>query len=563
MKTEMECSVARVNLHTHVNGSCASETARDESRRWLRLTVTVAVSAIMTGGASAGLFDAIKNVANEAVSVVGEATSGVITVETNKAERADSRGVLQHCRTDATEDVEGCRVQTDDYRKDSRHRVGSGDAAYQKALRRYEDETEMPDCVFEVASYLRGDLTDALKRVAACSRKYGAFFSKMGVAYYQNPWEKLCEGAARIDIDSDNDCIAKVYQNWVVKKARWKDCPITAADDAGKKFCIGGTWQDGRWMGTRRAFTVKATHGGALKDDCQLVLESLRDLVGHLDNISKSYSSGKGAYLDRHAELHGGMDVPFKAYKDLSFGVSPFDVYEKFKDEMEGDGRRPELSSIPAFAWPESYQLKLSSHTLDLGFARFSEDDVAGLVFLRLSFRNGAQSSDALKAKYESLGFKFDVKREKVGKKWKDPNGTPEFILNRYGEAVMAVNYGGTANEMASDRAKAERAEYERRIEEIESKYMEDAYKEYVTAECNGYYLQFNAKGGAAYAPSTLSVVEKDGDLNQVVEIVIMDKATIDAQIRAYNAVHERQAAEEAKRNAAHEKQAQAAALDF
>lgn len=494
----------------------------------MKLIMSIAVCVTLVGMVHAGFLDAIKNVASEAASAVGDAASNAIVVKTNKTNNATSFSQGNVKRRHA----ESPSADAEEEKK-------------QKALRCYDDtdNTEMPECVYEVASYIRGELTDALNRARECEKNNHAFFSKMGsdeYGCYRSPWEQLYNppsGGAR------NDCIDAFH--WVetcYNKSNENECPIRVSPGRGnvKWFKVGAG-----------SLAVQAS-GSALKDGCLQILVLLKELVYHLNCITKRYSWGKGVYADRHAELHGGLSVPLKAYKEISFGDSPFDVYNKLKDEMTKEAVLLERSSIPKFAWPESYQIKLPSHTLELGFARFSEDDVAGLVYLSMSFNSSLPSTDALKTKYGKLGFEFTSTNKHLGKRWKNRREVSEFTLEQYGEAQLGIR-----------RAQgAERERYKKIITDVESKYMEDVYQECVTGTNKGYFIQFNPKS-PHFELATMSLSNEDVDVNQVESVVIMDEATSEVQILAYNQELKRQEEEKAKAEAARKKKESEAALDF
>ena len=543
----------------------------------MKITRTFAIAmavALVACVSHAGLFDAIKSVANEAANVadglnkVSDAvTKAPEAVSSQPQTSPDELARAEHARRQKQgQEAREARIKVQDDQSAVRRKTMQGQQVEAqrservqrnvedtKAFTQYTDKTDMPKCVQDVAAYMRGPVFEAIKRAKELRDKHEDFCRLSGT----DPWEDVFEG---VDLNSDSgSMLISAFKRWVLcdydVRKEWKDPPIEIYGRR-KCFVVGGEWLQGSWFGGGTLNVAK--EGEELEEGCRRILTELEKKVAELEVIRTSFSGASAEYAKRLKDLHEG--VKLAAYKDVEFGDSPFGVYEKIKGLATGDSF-PDAQPIRGLAWQETCRYVLKDHKLEMGFSRYSENDIPSLVYLRLGFLKAAPSLDDLKGKYEKLGFKYETAKELIGKVWKDPDHTPGHVYEEYNRArVTVLGAAMLANGNMNSREKKEYERDSKIVADIEAKHMEPFYRERVTGKFKGYFIEFVTMG-----PTVRDglIENSNADPGLVKSVVLWDLATTNAQIAEHNKAITAKQEQESKAAVEKAKKEKASALDF
>lgn len=415
------------------------------------------------------------------------------------------------------------------------------------ALSRYADGTEMPACVLEVARYMRDTFSATIEEASKSSSRYYDFREKTCL----NPWSSWEAGMRKLSLED-------VFK-YDVLGATWENPPIKEGYGE-KRFIVGGKWYQGSWWGGSGTwFSVR--QNGELESDCAKMLSKMKDVVRRLNVAQKTFEAKSEEYAKRFDELHEGFKL--NPFKSIHFGDTPYGVYTNLKalvkDNYKGDlysfDQQRFLSRIiPQLPWREMCGLALQNNTLEMGFSRYTEDDAPGLTYLKLSFANLIPSVDALKKKYEGLGFVLKSENECIGSIWLDQEKVDSQVLRKYENAMTTLTGAALGGVLATEVDRAKKT-----LVEIQAKHMKPVYRETVSGTYKGYNLEIRTKG----LKIRDGVVEGEGNPGDVESLVLWDQATIEAQQTEF-VNFQKAAAESAARAAAEEAEKnKAAALDF
>lgn len=181
-------------------------------------------------------------------------------------------------------------------------------------------------------------------------------------------------------------------------------------------------------------------------------LDEEKSTIGSLDNLSNWIERTK-AWLAREseivykecsiselsakriAELHGRPDYkPFTVYKDIAFGDSVIDVFEKLK-KVDNDAQWIRATrndndageTIDMYLHGKRlYTEVLSRHGLNFTFGSFASDEGSVLTGMEMKFAT-SPSADTLVAKYNVDGAKVEKVRDIIDRKW------PETEMGQFG----------------------------------------------------------------------------------------------------------------------------------
>lgn len=181
-------------------------------------------------------------------------------------------------------------------------------------------------------------------------------------------------------------------------------------------------------------------------------LDEASTMIGSLDNLSNWIERTKGwlareseivykecsvsaLSVKRIAELHGRADYkPFTVYKDIAFGDSVIDVFEKLKKvdndvqwirATRNDSQAGETMDMYLHG-KRLYTEVLSRHGLNFTFGSFASDEGSVLTGMEMKFAT-SPSADTLVAKYNVDGAKVEKVRDIIDRKW------PETEMGQFG----------------------------------------------------------------------------------------------------------------------------------
>ena len=181
-------------------------------------------------------------------------------------------------------------------------------------------------------------------------------------------------------------------------------------------------------------------------------LDEAGTMIGSLDNLSHWIERTKGwlareseivykecsvsaLSVKRIAELHGRADYkPFTVYKDIAFGDSVIDVFEKLKKvdndvqwirATRNDSQAGETMDMYLHG-KRLYTEVLSRHGLTFTFGSFASDEGSVLTGVEMKFA-APPPVDALVAKYNVVGAKVEKVRDIIDRKW------PETEMGQFG----------------------------------------------------------------------------------------------------------------------------------
>lgn len=179
----------------------------------------------------AGLFDAIKSVANEAANVadgLNKASDAVTkapdAVSSQPQTSPDEQARTEHARRQKQcQEAREARIKSQDDQSAVRRKTMQGQQIEAqrservqknmedtKAFTQYTDKTEMPKCVQDVAAYMRGPVLEAIKRAKELRDKHEDFCRLAGT----DPWEDVFEG---VDLNSDSgSMLISAFKRWVL-----------------------------------------------------------------------------------------------------------------------------------------------------------------------------------------------------------------------------------------------------------------------------------------------------------------------------------------------------------
>lgn len=443
-------------------------------------------------------------------------------------------------------------MKIDDIQERSRARAGTDAAcaetpcasepaaaaeAVRQAVPKYDDGSELPPCVADVAAYIRGPFR---KAVAAVNASYAESHDFRNVTAY-DPWGGMVDymGSERADY---------AFRCWVLRegnaKYEWKDPPITTNPE-GRRFSV--VTDEGNCCGT---FYVRKD-GMELVAECQELMSRMKGVVKRMETAQKAFEKSNEKYAEVSARVHDGMD--FTPYRTLSFGDTPYTAYTKLKPPVEMEVELNDRA-VPALPWREICGLALGHHKLEMGFSKFADDDAPGLTYLRLTFVKALPSIADLKRKYEALGFVFESEKECIGHVWRDPGRIAPDVAVLYQEAMitlMGASVGGVS---------AKESEHARKtLADIKAKHMEPVYRERAVGTCKGYSIEMATKCESIRD----GVPEGNCDPDAVSDVVFWDKAITDLQMEEYRKFKAQAQAEKENAAAAKATRERAAALDF
>ena len=285
--------------------------------------------------------------------------------------------------------------------------------------------------------------------------------------------------------------------------------------------------------------------------------------IGSLDNLSKWIERAR-AWLTREveivdkecsisalsvkriAELHGRADYkPFAVYKDIVFGDSVIDVFEKMK-KIDDNAHWMRMSrndndagkSIETYLHGKQlYAEILSRHGLDFIFGSFAPNEGSVLVSMEMKFGT-APSADALVDKYKVEGAKVEKIRDIIDRKW------PETEIGQFG--LMLFN-ALEQKAIAIEEKKGDASTYRKDMLAVSEKYCQGTAVDKTVVSIDGV---------------TISICE-NVETHKVIKVIFED-TLLSAKLKELcvkQKESDEKAAAEAK--AAMEKKAKAAAVDF
>lgn len=285
--------------------------------------------------------------------------------------------------------------------------------------------------------------------------------------------------------------------------------------------------------------------------------------IGSLDNLSKWIERAR-AWLTREfeivdkecsisalsvkriADLHGKVDYkPFAVYKDIVFGDSVIDVFEKMK-KIDDNAHWMRMSrndndagkSIETYLHGKQlYAEILSRHGLDFIFGSFAPNEGSVLVSMEMKFGT-APSVDVLVDKYKVEGAKVEKTRDILDRKW------PETEMGQFGLMLFnALEKKATAIE----EKKGDASTYRKDMLTISEKYCQGTAVDKTVVSIDGV---------------TISICE-NVETHKVVKVIFED-TLLSAKLKEL-CVKQKDTDEKARADAkaAAEKKAKAAALEF
>ena len=485
--------------------------------RWMK-SVTFGVAVMVSAIGEAGLFDSIKQAANDAANAVGDAVkevgaTDVVQVKTNTEARAGSKTVA-------------CN-------KINEYLNGEFKERYLKLGKELN-----PKILEEVNRYAQKYGCRSLDFVEE-NAKYGFFDERGGL---------MAAGLA------SNRC-QLFEQTWIEYADRWlKNAEdVFEREQAHKEKEIARRREEQEQMKKREEEIARQRREEEEAAKLAARPQCVREIMVYKEKGDCE------EYARRLGELHNGERMT--AFKDIALGDSPFSVYSKLKDQIIGN---PSSDDRTDYGVPrqKAYQFGLENHQLTAVFSRYDNSDVPVLVGIGITFLKAKPTIVDLKVKYEKMGFACEVSKAPVGMVWKDPGHTPSHVGQMYSNAKFGV---AMAKRTKANRElnQFEQDQYDRDLKimaDIEKKHMMQIYEESVTGKSNGYFLIISAE-----SPKVKDGLIQNSNVNPdlAVNVVIMDAATIDSinaeqekQVQARKDREAKEAAEKAQKESA-------AALDF